>query len=103
MLRNILFLVCTCSLGWSQAPTTPGMGPTPSVVNLMQAMREAMNGNLGFLAEKANITVAEARIITAGLKPNPILSLSSDHLDVLGTGYSAQNSAGPAEHAAQIN
>ena len=66
-------------------------------------MQEAITNNLVVLAEKSNITVAEARIITARLKPNPILSLSSDHLDVLGTGYNTVNNGGPAESALQIN
>ena len=75
----------------------------PATIDLPVAMQEAITNNLVVLAEKSNITVAEARIITARLKPNPILSLSSDHLDVLGTGYNTVNNGGPAESALQIN
>jgi hypothetical protein len=31
------------------------------------------------------------------LRPNPVLSVGGDHLDLLGTGYSEENGAGPAE------
>src|SRR5581483_785038 len=43
------------------------------------------------------LTVAEARIVTAGLRPNPVFSFSADHQDWLGTGFNRQNSGGPPE------
>lgn len=63
------------------------------------AVREAIDRNLDLLAEKINLPVAEARIITAKLRPNPVLSVGGDHLDILGTGYSAANAAGPTEYS----
>ena len=36
-------------------------------------------------------------MITARLRPNPVVSLSADHLDALGTGYNALNNGGPQE------
>ena len=43
--------------------------------------------------------MAEARQITARLRPNPVVSFSADHLDLLGTGYNTINNAGPNEFA----
>lgn len=36
-------------------------------------------------------------MITAKLRPNPVLTLTADHLDLLGTGYNAINNGGPNE------
>jgi outer membrane protein, heavy metal efflux system len=67
-------------------------------VTIGQAVAEALAKNLGLMAERANIAVAEARTITARLRPNPVLTLEADHLDLLGTGFSAANAGGPSEY-----
>ena len=68
---------------------------SPPTVSLDQAVREAIANNLELAAARYDISVAEARQITAGLRPNPVMTLSADHLDVLGTGYNTINNAGP--------
>src|SRR3954467_10689431 len=60
--------------------------PPPPAITIEQAVVEAIGNNPGLLAERLGIPVAEATVITAGLRPNPLVSLSSDHLDLLGTG-----------------
>src|SRR4029077_19351860 len=67
----------------------------PPMLTPEQAVEEAISNNLGLLAERVNLTVAEAAVITARLRPNPVLSLSADHLDFLGTGVNALNNGGP--------
>lgn len=62
-----------------------------------QAVQEAVKRNLSLLAEKFNLSVADAAIITARLRPNPIFSSGLDYLDIFGTGFSPENSAGPTE------
>src|SRR5689334_14003432 len=69
----------------------------PDRVTIDEAAKEALDKNLGLLAEKYNISIAEARIVTARLRPNPVLSLGADYLDVLGTGFDSVNQAGPSE------
>lgn len=69
----------------------------PASVTIEQAVREAIDSNLDLIAERFNLSVASARIITARLRPNPVVSVGGDHLDVLGTGYDENNAAGPAE------
>lgn len=66
-------------------------------ITLEQALAEALENNLSLLAERVNIAVAEARLITARLRPNPVLSAGGDHLDLLGTGFNEINGAGPSE------
>jgi cobalt-zinc-cadmium efflux system outer membrane protein len=69
----------------------------PSALTLEQAVSEALENNLDLLARRYDVSLAEAQRITAGLRPNPILSVGGDHLDLLGTGYDALNNAGPQE------
>ncbi len=75
-------------------PTPP---PSSNRVTTDQAVREAVDRNLGLLAERYNLGIAEARIITARLRPNPVFSAGIDYLDMLGSGFNAANAAGPSE------
>jgi hypothetical protein len=74
-----------------------------AAVTIEQAVAEAIRNNPGLLAERLGIPVAEAAVITARLRPNPVVSFSSDHLDWLGTGFSDFNGAGPAETALRLD
>ena len=64
-------------------------------VTLEQAIQEALANNLDLAAEKLNVTVAEARAITARLRPNPVLTVSGQTLNVLGATYSPNTPLGP--------
>src|SRR5207244_6636892 len=66
-------------------------------VTIDQAVQEAIDHNLNLLAERYNISVADARIITAKLRPNPVLSLGLDYLDFLGQ-FSPDKNVGPSEY-----
>ncbi|NDJ11659.1 MAG: TolC family protein [Acidobacteriia bacterium] len=89
-MRRVLFtLALGCLAAFAQPPG--------KVITLEEAVREALANNLDLAAEKFNISTAEARQITASLRPNPVLTVSGNHLDLLGTGYTAANSAGPNE------
>lgn len=95
-------LCCAWGLwtGQSFAQTAP---PAPQTISIEQAIQEAIQNNPGLLAERLGVPVAETAVITAGLRPNPVVSASSDHLDWLGTGFSDQNGAGPTETALRID
>jgi cobalt-zinc-cadmium efflux system outer membrane protein len=67
-------------------------------VTVSQAVQEAVEKNLNLLAERYNLSVADAHIVTARLRPNPVLSLYSDLQDLAGTGFNALNTAGPPEY-----
>jgi len=68
-----------------------------------RAVEEAIQNNLGLFAERVNLTIAEASVVTARLRPNPVFSFSGDHLDVLGTGFTAANNGGPPEIAWRVD
>lgn len=82
----------------SAAHQVAGQSQQPASVTVNQAVREAVDKNLGLLAERYNVSIAEAQIITARLRPNPVLSIYGDLLDLAGTGFNAQNTAGPPEY-----
>lgn len=67
------------------------------VLTVRQAVDEALRNNLALMAERANIAIADARILGARLRPNPVLSVGSNHLDFLGTGFNDVNGGGPSE------
>lgn len=67
----------------------------PAPITIDQAVQEAIAGNLDLAAEKLNITVAEAREITARLRPNPVLTVAGQTLNILGATYSNISPLGP--------
>ena len=67
------------------SPTIRSEGPRedfPSELTMDQAVDEALRRNLGMLAQKANLSVAEALLVAARVRPNPVLSLDVDHVNV---------------------
>jgi cobalt-zinc-cadmium efflux system outer membrane protein len=46
-------------------------------ITIEQAVSEAIDHNLSLLAERYNVTIADAAVITAGLRPNPVLTLNA--------------------------
>jgi cobalt-zinc-cadmium efflux system outer membrane protein len=78
----------------------------PAVAQLLtiaQAIDEALQHNLALYAERSQLTVAEAQMVGARLRPNPVVSFSADHLDLLGTGFDDTNNGGPPEIAWRID
>ncbi len=67
------------------------------------AIAEAVQNNLALLAERANLSIADAASITARLRPNPVLSASAESLDWLGTGFDTVNAAGPPQYAVRVD
>jgi outer membrane protein, heavy metal efflux system len=68
-----------------------------------QAIDEAIQHNLSLLAERSRLAVADAALVTARLRPNPVTSASADHLDLLGTGFNEVNNGGPPEYALRVD
>ena len=66
-------------------------------LTLDQAVAEALEKNLVLLSERSSIAIAEARVLTARLRPNPVVSVGGDHMDLLGTGFNDLNNGGPTE------
>ena len=71
----------------------PAAAVAAARLTLDAAIAEALEQNLTLIATRAGVTIADANTITAQLRPNPVLSLGGDHLDVLGTGFDDANGA----------
>ena len=91
-----LFAFIGLTLGWAQNNTTAAAGNPLTIEN---AVSEALQHNLNLFAERYNISVAKAKIMTAGLRPNPILTLDADHVPWAGTTFNTENQAGPPEYS----
>ena len=80
--------------------TAGGLGAQPTAaaepVTIEQAVQEAVEHNLSLLAERYNLSIADARIITAKLRPNPVLSAGLDYVDFL-RAFNHENQGGPTE------
>src|SRR5262245_15755449 len=72
-------------------------------ITIQQAVAEAVEHNLGLLAARSNLSIADAATLTARLRPNPVLSGSADSLDALGTGFTDVNGAGPPQYAVRVD
>lgn len=73
-------------------------------MTLDQVIDEALSRNVRLLAERFNIGIGEARILQARLRPNPVLSVGANYLDVLGSGFDpGASAAGPTEVNARID
>jgi cobalt-zinc-cadmium efflux system outer membrane protein len=88
--RTVIKLLLAAGLSGAQT--------LPDKVTIGQAVQKAVDRNLSLLAERYNLSIAEARIITAKLRPNPVFSAGVDYLDILGTGFNTYNAAGPSEY-----
>jgi cobalt-zinc-cadmium efflux system outer membrane protein len=81
--------------------TAPRAGA--QTLTIAHAIDEALRHNLSLFAERSQLTIAEAQMVGARLRPNPVVSFSADHLDVLGTGFNETNNGGPPELAWRID
>ena len=71
--------------------------PPADRVTIEQAVQEAVEHNLSLLAERYNLSIADAKIITAKLRPNPVFSAGLDYVDFLGR-FTGDNQGGPTEY-----
>ena len=53
-----------------------GGPPTGGPITIEQAVAEGLDHNLSLLAERFNVTVAAAAVVTAGLRPNPVVTVN---------------------------
>ena len=90
---SLSFVALCCAL------VSPPPPPPPARVSSDQAVAEALANNRELAASRARVPIADAARLTAGLRPNPDLSLSADHLDLAGTPFTDANGGGPSEYA----
>jgi outer membrane protein, heavy metal efflux system len=84
-------------IGFLLAASLAGAQALPDKVTIDQAIQEAVDRNLSLLADRYNLSVAEARIITAKLRPNPVFTAGVDYVDFQGK-FTLDNNVGPTEY-----
>ncbi|MCS7041825.1 MAG: TolC family protein [Bryobacteraceae bacterium] len=78
--------------------------PAQTKLTLRQVIDEALERNLELLARRYDVSIAEARVLQARLRPNPRLGVDNIYLDLLGAGFDPQESpAGPTETSTSIS
>jgi outer membrane protein, heavy metal efflux system len=84
---------------WSLAQaTSASQAQQPMALN--QAISVALDKNLDLVAARYDVPIAQARIITARLRPNPIFSLEASHLIYpITPEFNKEHMAGPNEFA----
>jgi len=97
-----LFVVWCIHVVWC-THAVAAQNSSSAAITIEQAVSEAIQNNPGLLAERLGITVAETSAITAGLRPNPVLSYSTSYLDWLGTRANPGNNASPVETALRVD
>jgi len=70
----VFFALVGAESARAQAPSNVAT-PEPALT-IDQAVREALDHNLSLIAERYNVTVADAAIITASLRPNPVVTFN---------------------------
>jgi cobalt-zinc-cadmium efflux system outer membrane protein len=93
-------LMLPASAAAQQSAAAPASQATLTVA---QAVQEALAHNRDLLAKRSDVPAAAAEIVTAGLRPNPVLSAGADHLDWLGSGFNDINNGGPTELSARVD
>jgi len=103
VLSAAVCLIGGSSVARAQDPA-PSRVPAPAeTLTIEQAVQEALDHNLDLAAKRRDVAVASTQMVTARLRPNPVLSLDADHLDWLGTGFSEVNNGGPTELAVRVD
>ena len=96
----LLALIAAASPVHGQVPSS---GDAVERLTLDAAIAEALAKNLDLMARRAGLSIADANLVTAQLRPNPVLSVGGDHLDLLGTGFDEENGAGPPEYSVRLD
>jgi cobalt-zinc-cadmium efflux system outer membrane protein len=68
---------CAIAVGLVSSLAHSSAAQQPAVLTIDAAVREAIDHNLTLVAERYSVSVANARVVTAGLRPNPVLTVSA--------------------------
>jgi len=85
------------------AASAPQASRGMQMLSIDEAVNAAVDHNFNLLAARANLTIAEAQMISARLRPNPVLSASADSLDWLGTPFTEANGLGPSQYSIRVD
>ncbi len=92
--------VCSVAMSAAQPPLRlPAVDPSRSLVTIDEAAREAIDHNLTLVAERYGVSVAQARILAARLRPNPVFTYNA----MLPDRVIYDNNVNPIEHVVRTD
>jgi len=90
-----LFQAWSAAISTAQPPLrVPPPVPSPTVITIDEAVHEAIDRNLTLVAERYSVSVAQARILAARLRPNPVFTYNG----LLPDRVIFDNNVNPIEH-----
>ena len=72
-------------------------------ITLDQAVKEALDKNLNLLAERYNVSIADAHILQAGLRPNPVFAYGQDSQYIFNKGLTRNDVSNAPEWNARVD
>lgn len=77
--RRAIVRALTCTFATFAAASAGAQPPAPLPASLTidAAVREAIDHNLSVVAERYSVSAARARVLTARLRPNPVMTLNA--------------------------
>ncbi len=75
-LATVVLVASWLSVAAAQGPALTAPAPSGALLTIDQAVREALDRNLNLQAERFNVGVAETGVLTASLKPNPVVTVN---------------------------
>lgn len=97
-MARLFFLILLCFSLFAEPPQSPSR-----VITLNLAIQEALDHNLDLLAERYNLSLSETRMISAKLRPNPVVSLGYIYLPIPGAAFNYRDGAGPTEWNSRVD
>ena len=70
----VVSVVLSCGAVFAQSPSSESV--LPLTLTIDDAVRQALDRNLTLVAERYSVSVAQARIAAAQLRPNPVLTVT---------------------------
>jgi cobalt-zinc-cadmium efflux system outer membrane protein len=89
-----VFALCAPVVAAAQSALRPNDTAASTVLTIDEAAREALDRNLTLLAERYSVGVAQARILAARLRPNPVFTYNT----LLPDAAIYDNNVNPLEH-----
>jgi len=91
--------VCAIAVGLVSSLAHGSAAQDAAPLTIDAAVREAIDHNLTLVAERYSVSVADARIVTAGLRPNPVLTVSA----MIPSADVFDNAVSPREQIAHVD
>ena len=90
--------------GWPASGSGQESAPDGALA-IQRAVELALDRNLDLMAKRFDVDLASARVVTAGLRANPMLSVGADYQDLLGSHFQndSSNGAGPPEYNVRLD